>query len=111
LLTLCRHFACCLGDTLASELGILASGGPWLVTSLRRVPPGTNGGMSAAGTLASILGGAAVGVLMASTLVLENARCRQAWGSVMLSLVLWGAFAGFFGSLVRPILPRPGHRQ
>lgn len=96
-----RHFACCLGDTLASELGILSMGRPWLVTTFRRVPPGTNGGMSVGGTLASILGGAVVGVLMASTLIFENVRCREDWGSVTLSLVFWGAFAGFFGSLVR----------
>lgn len=44
-----RHFGCCLGDTLASELGILSTHPPILLTTLRPVPPGTNGGLSLAG--------------------------------------------------------------
>ncbi|TBU36320.1 integral membrane protein DUF92-domain-containing protein, partial [Dichomitus squalens] len=51
------HFACCLGDTLASELGILSRSPPILITTLKRVPPGTNGGLSVLGTLASVGGG------------------------------------------------------
>ncbi|EKM77260.1 hypothetical protein AGABI1DRAFT_115410 [Agaricus bisporus var. burnettii JB137-S8] len=98
------HFACCLGDTLASELGILSAGKPRLVTTFERVPPGTNGGMSVGGTLASLLGGAAVGVLMASTLVVENVRCREAWSSVTLSLIVGGALAGFLGSLIDSLI-------
>lgn len=86
---------------MASELGILSAGQPRLVTTFERVPPGTNGGMSVGGTLASLLGGAAVGVLMASTLVVENVRCREAWSSVTFSLIVGGALAGFLGSLVR----------
>lgn len=42
-------------DTLASELGSL-SDRVYLITSLRRVPPGTDGGVSAAGQLAALLG-------------------------------------------------------
>lgn len=107
--TFCRHYACCLGDTLASELGILSRGRPRLVTTLQPVPPGTNGGMSVAGTLASILGGALIGVLMALTLTAENSRCRENWSAVVLSLFIWGAFAGFFGSLVRRIRVEGGN--
>lgn len=45
-------------DTFSSELGILSKGNPRLLTSwnFRKVPPGTNGGISLLGTLAGFLG-------------------------------------------------------
>ena len=100
-LHLFRHFACCLGDTLASELGILSTSPPILITTLRRVPPGTNGGISFLGTSASVLGGVIMGVTISLTLILENYACRSIWSSLVAETVLWGALAGLFGSLVR----------
>ena len=52
-------------DTLASELGEVLGGQPLMVTTLRRVPPGTDGAISLAGTLAGT-GGAALVVLVAA---------------------------------------------
>ena len=98
-----RHFACCLGDTLASELGILSKSRPRLVTTFQPVPPGTNGGMSTLGTLASATGGVVMGLTMLLTLVVESSRCRAEWLSISLTLVGWGAFAGLFGSFVSHI--------
>jgi uncharacterized membrane protein len=100
---LISHFACCLGDTLASELGILSTHPPILITTLRTVPPGTNGAISFGGTLASVFGGGLIGAGMGLSLVIENTVCRQSPFSLAGTLVLWGAVAGGVGSLVSPL--------
>jgi uncharacterized protein (TIGR00297 family) len=41
-------------DTVSSELGQAVGGPAWLITSLRRVPAGTDGGVSVAGTIAGV---------------------------------------------------------
>jgi uncharacterized protein (TIGR00297 family) len=100
-----RHFACCLGDTLASELGVLSKSKPRLITTLKPVPPGTNGAISLVGTVASIAGGALVGLLTGITLILENAKCnRETVGYLLFETIAWGMFAGLFGSLVDSFL-------
>ncbi|OJT08560.1 Transmembrane protein 19 [Trametes pubescens] len=98
------HFACCLGDTLASELGILSRSPPILITTLKVVPPGTNGGLSKTGTLASLMGGLIMGITIAASLVVQSTACRSAWMSVVPPLLLWGTFAGGLGSLVDSLL-------
>lgn len=52
------QYAAVAADTFSSELGILSSSPPRLITSptLRKVPPGTNGGVTLIGTLAGFLG-------------------------------------------------------
>jgi uncharacterized membrane protein len=106
------HFACCLGDTLASELGILARHPPRLLLVGKKVPPGTNGGMTIWGTWCSVVGGAVMGLVMGLSLVLENPACRHAAGGsgvthvgmFIWKLIGWGGFGGGFGSLVDSVL-------
>lgn len=43
-------------DTLASEIGV-TGGTPYLITTLKKVPVGTNGGVTLTGELVAILGG------------------------------------------------------
>ena len=52
------NYAAVAADTFSSELGILSKSKPRLLTSwtFRRVPPGTNGGVTLVGTLAGFAG-------------------------------------------------------
>jgi uncharacterized protein (TIGR00297 family) len=50
-------------DTIASEIGKAWGRTTWLITSLRRVPPGTPGAMSMEGTAAGIVGALALTAL------------------------------------------------
>ncbi|KAF8452072.1 integral membrane protein DUF92-domain-containing protein [Boletus edulis BED1] len=98
------QFACCLGDTLASELGILSSSPPILITTLKPVPAGTNGGISLGGTIASAIGGCIIGLAQFVSLVVENSVCRAEWTSLLLTLVGWGTAAGILGSMLDSFL-------
>ena len=50
------NYAAVAADTFSSELGILSKSPPKLITTLRTVPPGTNGGVTLVGLLAGALG-------------------------------------------------------
>ena len=59
----CRNYAATLADTLSSELGILSKTPPVLITTLRKTPPGTNGGVTLFGVLAGGAGSAIIGLI------------------------------------------------
>jgi uncharacterized protein (TIGR00297 family) len=58
--------AAAAADTWATELGLLARSRPRLITSLRSVPPGTSGGVTPEGSLASLGGALVVGMTAAA---------------------------------------------
>ncbi|SGY82036.1 BQ5605_C009g05541 [Microbotryum silenes-dioicae] len=103
---------------LASELGILSSTPPRLITSLRSVPRGTNGAISLWGLFVSLLGGILIGFAAAISLAWENPECSGlkvtrivlGGGKVVLSLPWWGwivglgAWGGLVGSLIDSLL-------
>ncbi|XP_055592587.1 transmembrane protein 19 [Uranotaenia lowii] len=98
-------FACCNGDTWASELGtVIGSGQPFLITSWKKVPRGTNGGVSLAGLLFSFLGGIVIGVSYYLAI-------RYSVDSKILSLspnqwpiIVFGGIAGLLGSVVDSLI-------
>ncbi|CAD6581820.1 MAG: hypothetical protein CYPHOPRED_001717 [Cyphobasidiales sp. Tagirdzhanova-0007] len=99
-----------MGDTLASELGMLATSTPRLITNFQPVAPGTNGGITPWGTFVSFLGGQIVSFTAILALVLESPQCRTALldsvagSKILVALFVLGGAAGLFGSALDSIL-------
>jgi uncharacterized protein (TIGR00297 family) len=89
-------------DTAESEVGQLYGRAPRLITSMRRVPPGTDGAVSWPGTLAGLAAATLTAALGYALGMVE--------GAASLSFV---ALAGFLGtivdSLVGALAPRAGN--
>ena len=81
------------GDTWSSEIGVLSSGDPLLITTLQRVPKGTNGGVSLVGLAASFVGGLVLGLAVFCTGFFSNG----------LIIIVVAGFA-LLGSLVDSVL-------
>ncbi len=79
-------------DTIASEIGKAWGRSTFLVTTLRRVKPGTSGAMSVEGTMAGLLGAIAL------------AACGAALGLIPFSAVLLVVAAATAGALVESAL-------
>lgn len=87
-------------DTWGTELGLLSPVPPRLLLTGKVVPPGTNGGMTRLGTLASVTGGCFIGFLAGFFTVLGGARLQYspAW------LTFLGAIGGLGGALFDSLL-------
>jgi len=55
------------GDTLASEIGETSRSKPWMITTLKKVDPGVDGGVTLLGEAASLFGSAFTGLLVMVT--------------------------------------------
>lgn len=87
-------------DTLSSELGEVLGGQPLLVTTLRRVPPGTDGAISLAGTLGGCTGAVAISLIAVAVVPLSWREGAVAFAG--------GVFGLFFDSLLGATLERRG---
>ncbi|KAJ3694169.1 hypothetical protein LUZ60_009649 [Juncus effusus] len=101
------HYACCNGDTWSSELGILSDSQPRLITTLKKVKKGTNGGITLAGLGAAALAGFTIGVsfVLAGyfTTKCENNNNNNIVLKQMLIIPL-STFSGLLGSLIDSFL-------
>ncbi|KAI5855544.1 integral membrane protein DUF92-domain-containing protein [Durotheca rogersii] len=107
------NYAAVCADTFSSELGILSSSPPRLITSLslRKVPRGTNGGVTLWGLVAGLLG--SVIIVTASLVFLplcgEDTQGKFSGGgswtlsrkaTLALGLTLWGALGSLLDSFL-----------
>lgn len=101
------NYAAVAADTFSSELGILSKSKPRLITSptLRVVPPGTNGGVTATGLLAGVLGAFTIALTSAVLLPLcdagFNIKARVQW---ILAVTIWGALGSVLDSILGGLL-------
>lgn len=79
-------------DTAQSEIGEMASRRAWLITGFRKVPPGTDGGVTLPGTLA---GAAAVLVVVWTARTIAVINPGDWWIA---------ALAGFLGTIVDSLI-------
>ncbi|RJE17463.1 DUF92 domain-containing protein [Aspergillus sclerotialis] len=101
-----RNYAAVTADTFSSELGILSSSPPRLITSpsFRVVPRGTNGGVTLTGLLAGAGGAFLIATL--SGIMLPGCSSLESSGSLgeraqwILAMTIWGGI----GSVVDSVL-------
>ncbi|KAL8136432.1 hypothetical protein V2J09_002433 [Rumex salicifolius] len=97
------HYCCCNGDTWSSELGVLSEATPRLITTLKPVRKGTNGGVTKAGLLAAAAGGSLIGLTFA-LLGFFTAKCQSDVALKQLLVIPLSALAGLSGSLIDSLL-------
>lgn len=87
-------------DTVSSEIGQAFGGTPFMLTTLRRVAPGTDGAISLKGTVAGIASAAIVALVGIPALGMELHQCM---------IIVVAAVAGlFFDSLLGATLEHKG---
>lgn len=98
-------FACSNGDTWASEIGtVVGNKEPLLITTFKRVPKGTNGGISWIGLLVSALGGLTVGLCHYLTVLITVDTVVLQLAVPQWPIIVLGGIGGLFGSTVDSIL-------
>ncbi|KAI4992134.1 protein PGR-like [Hordeum vulgare subsp. vulgare] len=97
------HYCCCNGDTWSSEIGVLSDEQPRLVTTLKPVRKGTNGGVTLQGLLAATAGGLTIGLIFVAV-GLMTADCSFDMSLQQLLVIPISAAAGLLGSLIDSFL-------
>jgi uncharacterized membrane protein len=99
------NYASVAADTFSSELGILSKSQPRLITSLnlRKVPPGTNGGVTTTGIAAGLLG--SLVIVAASMALIPFCAPTEGWNlkarnRFAFAMAIWGALGSILDSLL-----------
>lgn len=102
LLSFIGHYSCCNGDTWSSELGVLSHSDPYLITTMKRVPKGTNGGISFIGTISSILGGFSIGFSFFICSMIKDSNLAISTNQWIVILI--ATLSGLIGSLIDSLM-------
>lgn len=110
------NYAAVAADTFSSELGILSKTRPRLITTLKEVPPGTNGGVTTAGLLAGLFGAFTIAI----TSVVLLPFCPEGTGeklglmgrgwslqnklAFVIAVTVWGALGSVLDSVLGALL-------
>ena len=96
--------AAATADTMASEIGVL-SPNPVMITDPRKiVEPGTDGGISLEGTIASLLSSVSMSMLSFAAFLLVIEQNHPLYSSFEINHLYISAFFGFFGSIIDSFL-------
>ncbi|XP_047511042.1 transmembrane protein 19 [Pieris napi] len=91
--------ACCNGDTWASELGtVLSKSDPYLITTFKKVPKGTNGGVSLIGTVLSTVGGLVIGIAHYLSILYFADTNILTYAPPQWPIIIYGGISGLIGS-------------
>lgn len=91
-------------DTWATEIGVLAPRSPRLITTFKPVEPGTSGGVTVQGTLASLAGAALIGLAAILFMFGEAMLTHKALPIDAIFLLFPVALGGLAGSLFDSLL-------
>jgi uncharacterized protein (TIGR00297 family) len=91
-------------DTWATEVGVLSSTMPRLVTSGQPVPVGTSGGVTSLGTLAALAGGLFIGLVAFVLRLLKSLWQTGQWAGADLWLLLFAGLGGLAGCFFDSLL-------
>lgn len=81
-------------DTWATEIGVLSSSAPRLVTTGKQVEAGTSGALTALGSAAGVLGAAIMGTVAACLVLIPLLHLRTGDSSPAASLIFLAALVG-----------------
>jgi uncharacterized protein (TIGR00297 family) len=91
-------------DTWATELGTLSPVPPRLITTGKRVMPGTSGGVTQLGTWAAAAGALLIGVVATGLAQTQSLLRGEGWLGTAVAYPVLALFGGLAGSLIDSLL-------
>jgi uncharacterized protein (TIGR00297 family) len=96
--------AAAMADTMASEIGVLSPDPVMITNLLEKVEPGTDGGISLEGTVASLLSSVSISMLSFSAFLLLIEENHPFYSSFKIDYWYISSFFGFFGCIIDSLL-------